>query len=124
MTQNLSAIDLSGLQNTAQSQLAAVQNGQHQLAQAVNHAETLASTWSGDASQIYLNALSNFNESGNKLIASLHNMHGLMLETHSQFSNTNDQALDTARRAGQSISLTPVSAAIPGSPVTPGLPGL
>ena len=71
------------------------------------------SSWTGDASSGFQNALTNFNDRGTRLLNSLQRMHELMLDTHAQFSGAHQETTDQAQQAAQMMAAAPQ-----------GLPGL
>lgn len=107
-----SGVDLAGLLKTAQGQEQALQDGMTQLNTAVQHAESLAAGWRGDASQAFQQALSQFNDNGQAVLKALQEMHNAMMSTHDVFSETHQNTVDLANRAYNLTSQQP------------GLPGL
>jgi len=107
-----SGVDLTGLLKTAQGQEQALQDGMTQLNTAVQHAESLASGWRGDASQAFQQALSQFNDNGLAVLNALQEMHNAMQGTHDVFAETHQNTVDLANRAYNLTSQQP------------GLPGL
>jgi WXG100 family type VII secretion target len=87
---NQSRVDLGGLQTTAASQGAAVQDGRTEFRQMMSQAEALATTWQGPAATSFSQGLSDLNVNGTRLFDALQRMQELMQRTHTDFSNTND----------------------------------
>ena len=103
MANSISQIDLQGLVGTAAGQQEAIDSVQSDLNNVVSECEALASAWKGEAASYFQDAMNNFHEGANKVLATLREMHDKMVSTHGNFSATNDNIRTVARSTGSSM---------------------
>lgn len=128
MADNISAIDLEGLRQTAQSQSTAVQDGRNQLNNFREHVDNLFGGWSGESAKTFVGAMYDFHDSGHNLLTHLDHMQRLMVHTQGGFTATHDSVLESARQAVSAIDPNGLPGSVVASPLQPtvpnGLPGL
>ncbi|HET6500284.1 MAG TPA: WXG100 family type VII secretion target [Amycolatopsis sp.] len=110
---NVSAVDLEGMNRLATGHQTAIEAGHSSLNTLGGHAEALGGTWSGAAASSYQNALATVQEKGAKLLNTQQNILDLVKRTGNTQSNTHESTLNYAGQAGQIAEGMPT-----------GLPGL
>lgn len=103
MAQSISQIDLQGLIGTASGQQEAIDSVQSDLNNVVQECDSLASAWKGEAAMLFQDAMNNFQEGANKVLATLREMHEKMVSTHGMFSATNENIITQARSTSGSM---------------------
>lgn len=107
MAGNISEVDLSGMQQLAQSSQTAIEGMRSALNTYVSTADSLAAGWTGQAANSFQQAVANLQEKGTNLNNTLQQMAQLVGSTTNVQSTTNDNTASSAQQAASIGSSAP-----------------